>query len=222
MRKHHNNIKRQLLEEHVSHGNRVLDVGAGHGGDLLKWNTLGVRLDMCDPDKESLVEARKRASQLPKNHMGLSIYEGDIMSTPNKKYDVICYNFSIHYIFETKQLFDTSLTNIRKRLKPGGKLIGCVPNSDFIMMHSSFTDEHGNFFARKEQDTGLGGWGEKLYVHMVDTPFYKDGPRPEPIAYKDLLVTRLQELDIHLVEWKPFVSLWKMSKMYSTFIFVSK
>lgn len=222
MRKHHNQIKRELIQRTVSCGNRVLDVGAGQGGDLHKWNDIGVRLDMCDPDKESLIEAQRRASQLRNNHMGLSVYEGDIMSTPNKKYDIICYNFSIHYIFESKKLFETSITNIRKRLKPGGKLIGCIPNSDFIMMHTSFSDKHGNFITRKPDDTGWGEFGEKLYVHIEDTPYYKDGPRPEPIAYKDLLVTRLQEHNIFLVEWKPFESPWEMSQMYSTFIFISK
>lgn len=222
MRKHHNQIKRDLIERTVTRGNRVLDVGSGQGGDLHKWNKMCVRLDMCDPDNESLQEAQKRALQLENNHMGLSVYEGDIMSTPNKKYDIICYNFSIHYIFESKKLFEMSIANIRKRLKPGGKLIGCVPNSDFIMMHTSFSDEYGNFIARKPADTGWGGFGEKLYVNLVDTPYYKNGPRPEPIAYKDLLITQLQHNDIHLVEWKPFESPYKMSQLYSTFIFVSK
>lgn len=224
MRKHHNQIKRELIENNVIRGNRVLDVGAGQGGDLHKWQQMGVRLDMCDPCAVSLEEAKRRARDLSLSpaHMGLNFYEGDIRSTPNKKYDVICYNFSLQYIFESKELFNTSLTNIRKRLKTGGKLIGCIPNSDFIMMHTSFNDSTGNYFVRRPETTGWGNFGEKMYVNIEGTPYYADGPKPEPIAYKDLLITRLQELNIFLASWKPFESPYEMSNMYATFIFVSK
>ena len=61
-------------------------------------------------------------------------------------------------------------------------------------------DDAGNFFKLKQH--GDGGFGEKLFVNLVDTPFYADGPRSEPVAYKDLLVTHLEELGFRLQFWE--------------------
>jgi hypothetical protein len=37
-------------------------------------------------------------------------------------------------------------------------------------------DDMGNFFLTLKTH-GNGGYGEKLFVNLVDTPFYADGPR---------------------------------------------
>ena len=99
IRQHHNLVKRQLIQSATRQGDSVLDVGCGFGGDLQKWIHANVRtLDMCDPNAVALIEAKSRASKLK---IPVTFYHGDILSCPsNKKYDVICYNFSLHYIFE--------------------------------------------------------------------------------------------------------------------------
>jgi hypothetical protein len=85
-------------------------------------------------------------------------------------------------------------------------------------MKTPFSDPLGNYMLRKD-DTGYGNFGEKLFVNLADTPFYADGPKTEPIAYKDLLITELWEQGIELQEWKPLTGN-PLSKMYSQFIFV--
>jgi SAM-dependent methyltransferase len=217
IRSYHNLVKRQLIQSATQPGSSVLDVGCGFGGDLQKWMHAGVRtLDMCDPSAEALVEAKTRASKMK---IVPTFYHGDILSCPtNKKYDIICYNFSLHYIFESHRLFKNSIRAIKDRLKQDGQLIGVMPDSESILMKTPFRDSLGNFMIRKD-DTGYGNFGEKLFVHLEDTPFYADGVRSEPIAYKDLLITELWEQGVELKSWTPLTGN-PLSKMYSQFIFV--
>ena len=85
-------------------------------------------------------------------------------------------------------------------------------------MSTPFRDNLGNNIIRSDS-TGYGNFGEKVFVFLTDTPFYRDGPKPEPIAYKDLLITCLSEIGIQKVLWKPLGS-YEISKLYSTFIFI--
>ena len=217
VRKSHNFAKRTLIQNAVkmSKAKCILDVGFGRGGDLQKWKAAGVRIDACEPDEESLIEATNRA-----HNMGIktNLFKGDISVCPHKKYDIICYNFSIQYIFENGGLFFRTLKEIKKRMRPGGILIGCIPDSEQILINTPFKDSMGNFMTRKD-DTGYGAFGEKLYVQLTDTPYYSDGPIAEPIAYKDLLITHLELLGIHLESWTPLGPDHEISQLYSKFIF---
>ena len=218
IRRHHNTVKRTLIQSVTKQGYSVLDVGCGFGGDLQKWASCGIRsLDMCDPSSEALVEAKSRASKM--KELEPNFYHGDITTCPsNKKYDVVCYNFSLHYIFANEKLFRHSIRAIKDRLKIGGKLIGVIPDSERIIMDTPFKDELGNFMIRK-YTTGFGNFGEKLFVMLVDTPFYNDEAKSEPIAYRDTLITELQEMGLHLELWENLTGT-KLSSMYSRFIFV--
>ena len=215
VRRYHNDVKRHLIQRATQQGDRVLDVGCGCGGDIGKWKAVNANLDACDPDEASLEEAMRRAEGLK---MKTHFFKGDILSCPKKQYDVICYNFSLHYIFKTQSIFFATIKAIQERLKPGGKLIGCIPDSESILMSTPFKDSFGNIFLRSGT-SGFGNFGEKIFVSLVDTPFYKDGPKPEPIAYKDLLITHLENIGFRLERWCPLME-FPVSQLYSEFIFV--
>lgn len=214
LRKTHNEAKRSLIEAVTREGNSVLDVGCGFGGDLQKWHRCGANISMCDPEPSALVEARSRAKNM---RIRVNFYEGDVRACPNRKHDIVCYNFSLHYIFATKELFHASIREIRKRVKPGGHLVGIIPDSEKIVFKTPLVDDRGNFFKLKAY--GNGGFGEKLFVHLADTPFYADGPRSEPVAYKDLLVTHLEDAGFTLLSWEGLEGN-PISELYSKFIFV--
>jgi hypothetical protein len=74
-----------------------------------------------------------------------------------------------------RDLFFSSIHEIRKRVKPGGLLIGIIPDSEKIIFKTPLQDDMGNFF--KLKDHGNGGFGEKLFVHLTDTPYYAEGPK---------------------------------------------
>ena len=214
IRKYHNEAKRILIQSATSEGDSILDVGCGFGGDLQKWKHAGANISMCEPNLESLKEAKTRAKNMK---IRVNFYEGDIFSCPHRKYDVICYNFALHYIFATKQLFEKSLLEVRNRMKPGGVFIGIVPNSDKIIMNTPVRDKLGNYFLMKQ--TSSGNFGEKLYVHLAETPYYTDGPKVEPIAHKDMLFTYMEDLGFTLTLWEDLEGN-PVSELYSKFCFM--
>ena len=216
IRKNHNEAKRNLIQSVSRKGQHILDVGCGFGGDLQKWHKCGVNMNMCDPEPQALDEAKSRAKNM---HIRVNFYDGDIHGCPNRKFDVICFNFSLHYIFKSKELFFSSIHEIRRRMKYGGHLIGIIPDSEKIIFKTPLIDDMGNFF--KMKDYGNGGFGEKLFVNLEGTPYYADGPKAEPVAYKDLLVTHLEELGFSLQLWEGLDGN-PISELYSKFIFIYK
>jgi len=215
VRKHHNALKRALIQCATPPGAAVLDVGCGAGGDISKWKNIK-SLDMCDPG--TLDEAKRRAQTSP---VKIAFYQGDILSCPLRLYDVICYNFSIQYIFASKKLFFDTIQAITQRLTKGGVLIGIVPDSDMILMNTPYKDSLGNYLSRGPT-TGHGDFGEKVFVHLADTLYYKDGPIAEPIAYKDLLITHLMNSGFELTLWEPCQGPNQITSLYSQFIFTRK
>tara|TARA_B110000858_G_C17795129_1_gene471998 strand:+ start:712 stop:1431 length:720 start_codon:yes stop_codon:yes gene_type:complete len=214
LRRLHNNEKRILIESVSKKGASVLDVGCGFGGDLQKWYKVGVNISMCEPCLEALNEAKNRAKNMK---MRVNFYHGDIFNCPNRKYDIICYNFALHYIFQTKEMFHGAMREIKKRMKPGGVFIGIIPDSEKIIFKTPFVDNMGNFF--KMKDTSNGQFGEKLFVHLTDTPYYAEGPKSEPIAHKDLLITYLEDHGFTMNQWESLKGN-PISELYSKFIFV--
>ena len=83
-------------------------------------------------------------------------------------------------------------------------------------MKTPLQDDMGNFFKMKEH--GNGGFGEKLFVNLVDTPYYADGPKSEPVAYKDRLINSLESCGFMLTVWEN-LSGSHISELYSKFIF---
>lgn len=214
LRRLHNDEKRSLIESVTRAGDSILDVGCGFGGDLQKWSKVRANISMCEPNLDALNEARDRAKNMK---MRVNFYHGDIRACPNRKYDIVCYNFALHYIFQTRELFSETLREIKKRMKPGGVFVGIIPDSEQIMFKTPFSDSHGNFF--KLKGTSNGDFGEKLFVHLADTPYYADGPKSEPLAHKDMLITHLENTGFTMKLWKPLRGN-PISELYSKFIFV--
>lgn len=215
LRKRHNQFKRDLIEYVTCPGAHVLDVGSGRGGDLQKWKARDPGgINMCEPDAESLEEAKRRAKNLK---IRVNFYHGDIHAAPKRAFDIICYNFSLHYIFESRDVFERSVKAIRARAKKGTILCGIVPDSQRITMRVPVQDDLGNFFVTKRPSNG--DFGEHVFVNIADGPYYEDGAKKEPIAHKDRLVTALEANGFALKTWEPLFGS-AISELYSKFIFV--
>jgi hypothetical protein len=94
----------------------------------------------------------------------VTLFEGDILSCPDRTFDVVCYNFSMHYIFKSRELFFKSIHAIRKRLRPGSKLVGIIPDSESILMAVPFKDPLGNTVVKMSPSVGSGEFGEQILV----------------------------------------------------------
>jgi SAM-dependent methyltransferase len=219
LRRTHNNYKRQLINEWVFPNSYVLDCGCGRGGDWWKWKACGVQVAAIDPDHDSLDEAERRASE-----MGLDVWflgQGDIRQAAFAgPFDVVCYNFSLHYIFENEKTLEDSLKAIKVALKPGGLLIGITPEKDRAMCmaneHGKFRDNLGNQFEILEAT-------DRLSVRLTDGPFYADGPKEEPLLDGPVLVERLKALGFEKRVWEPMVPrpTGMISDLYTKFVFVN-
>ena len=204
LRKQHNSFKRELIQQCVKSTDFVLDCGCGRGGDLQKWPSR--KLVCLDPDVASVAEARERAKSM---RLTPIFQVGDVRSVTGGPFDVICYNFSLHYIAASPELFEESIQAIINSLKPGGRLIGIVPDPDRLP-GEYFRDRLGNTAVRD---------GELLRVRLVDGPFYSGTERVEPILHPEKLK---ENLKMKCVMWEPMVPepTGLISDIYSKFIFV--
>jgi len=220
IRKLHNNVKRDLISM-VAKGD-VLDIGCGRGGDLSKFKHCHEvsSVYMWDPDPDMVMEARKRSETLDINNVYFGV--GDITKCPEETFDSICFNFSLQYIFKTEKLFQKSIFEIQKRMKKGGILFGCIPDSFKIITMTPLNDSYGNSVIRKIQESGNGHFGEKVFVKL-DSPYYDNEYKAEPIAYKDYLIDELSKYSIFLKEWSTLtndINCPQITKLYAKFIFV--
>ena len=194
MRRLHNSCKREVIGNYVWPGARLLDCGCGRGGDLHKWKAAAqgrATVWAIDPDEASLQEARQRAQDTRSQVRIMG--PGDIRSV-NGPFDIICYNFSLHYIVDS---YEESLEAIRRVLVPGGLLIGIVPEkarAEMLTGGKPWSDRLGNTLEIR---------ADRLWVNLADGPFYADGPRAEPMLDGPEFIERL---GFEVLMWEPMIS----------------
>jgi SAM-dependent methyltransferase len=217
LRKLHNECKRELITKWVKPGSYVLDCGCGRGGDWWKWKAVQARVAAIDPDAESLNEAEDRAhtAKLGVWFLGTGTIIQAAFAGP---YDVVCYNFSLHYIFENELTYKNSIKALGLSVKPGGLLIGITPDKDRA---ESMVDEFGHFKDQLGNEIAWLHGGRSLMVRLVDGPFYADGGREEPTLSPIQLIHDLQGVGLNLVLWEPMTSRpnGMISDLYSKFVF---
>ena len=217
LRKLHNECKRELIQQWVRRGDKVLDCGCGRGGDLHKWKHVGAVVFAIDPDDTSLQEAENRAHEM---HLGVwflgtgTIVQGAFAGP----FDVVCYNFSLHYIFENEKTYKESIRAIACALRKGGHLIGVTPEKARI---EAITDATGYFKDGLGNEIQVCRGSRRLHVRLVDGPFYADGGREEPILDANMLVHDLELAGLELVRWEPMLLVpnGHVSDIYSRFVF---
>ena len=209
LRKLHNGKKRELIKKWVGPGSSVLDCGCGRGGDWHKWKAVRAHVTAIDPDPASLAEAETRARE-----MGFPVRfldPGDIRQATDT-YDVVCYNFSLHYIVDC---FEESLGALARAVKPGGLLIGITPElarADLLTSGGQFKDPLGNTLEIRDG---------RLWVSLTDGPFYADGPKSEPLLDAAVLIDALARRGFQCLTWEPMLMApnGHVSDLYSTFVF---
>ncbi|NBS67830.1 methyltransferase domain-containing protein [bacterium] len=218
LRRTHNQAKRDFIQSLASKGDRVLDVGCGRGGDLHKWKCCRVKLWGVDPDRESIAEAQSRAENLGAE-VHLSV--GDVLTAPTGPFDIVCYNFSLQYIFASEDLLERSIQAIRQRVAIGGVFVGVVPDSSKILkLPLKWSDSLGNTIERGPS-IGQERVGEMILVKLSDGPYYAKGAVPEPLCHKEILIEKLVNNGFQFIYWGDMLSKPNglISDIYSQFIF---
>lgn len=95
----------------------VLDIGCGTGEHVVAMQELGYKITGADSSKEMIAHAQKR---FPNCHFEI----GDLQTYKKEKsFDGIYSIFGTMNYLITKEDLDSSLSNIRKNLKPSGIVI---------------------------------------------------------------------------------------------------
>ena len=101
-------------------GGRILDIGCGNGGFLMRMQAMGFAVEGTEWTQPS-------AARVPAS-TGIPVHVGDLLSLdlPRQSFDLI----TLWHVFEHLRNPPQTLERIRELLKPGGTLIMSMPNAE--------------------------------------------------------------------------------------------
>lgn len=117
----------QILRGHVQPGMRVIDVGCGHGRNLVYLMRAGFDVSGLDPDAEAIKAVRSLATALVPGRSALQGPAGERFrqesaessSFPDGSADLVISNAVLHFSRDHAH-FDAQLQGIWRLLAPGG------------------------------------------------------------------------------------------------------
>jgi SAM-dependent methyltransferase len=117
-------IERQLVEQHVPRGGRILDVGCGGGREAVGFACLGYDVIAIDVATRMIDAARRSAARLGVriDFRVASIVDLDL---PDASFDAAFFAGSLHHL-PGRELRTRTLRRIAAVLKPDGVLIAMV------------------------------------------------------------------------------------------------
>ncbi|TAQ85995.1 hypothetical protein B7494_g5685 [Chlorociboria aeruginascens] len=138
-------------------------------------------------------------------------------------FDVVSMMFCMHYAFESEEKARCMLKNVAGSLKKGGRLIGCIPNSDVLservrkfnesIASSSDPAEKGESNGKEEGEELEEGeaeetaeWGNDIYRVRFPGKTPADGIFRPPFGWKYnyFLHEAVEEVPEYVVPWEAF------------------
>jgi hypothetical protein len=166
-RKFHNLVKNELVA-YKKTGSFLLDLGAGKGGDLMKWEQAGyTHVLAIDSSWQHIYGPNgfhERYQKIKdKLNVKITIIWGDVLKPIrngeaglNKeetkklkvffkehvslKFDKITCNFAVHYFMKNLELWTDYMRNVRLLLKKGGLFVGTYLDGNIISQGEYFKD----------------------------------------------------------------------------------
>jgi len=136
---------------------RVLDIGSGKGGDLMKWQKGNIQhLVSADIARVSIDQARERYmdNKARADRQGYDIFDAEFIvadctrdrlatkySKPEIVFDIVSCQFTFHYCFESLTQARCMIQNIAERLRKGGYFIGTTPNAYELIQRLKASDD---------------------------------------------------------------------------------
>ncbi|KAG5518416.1 hypothetical protein PMAC_002809 [Pneumocystis sp. 'macacae'] len=179
----------------------VLDIGCGKGGDLLKWVKAGIAGYIgIDSAEVSIMQARERYRRLKFFNFVAKFYVLDCYANPlesilppdERKFDIVSMQFSMHYAFETEEKCHQMLSNVSKSLTRGGKFIGTIPSSDFII-------EKIKKLKNNEKE-----WGNSIYRIQFENTLPSEFRPPFGHRYNFYLEDAITDVPEYIVPFEAF------------------
>lgn len=141
VKKFHLDVKKIIYNKYCRNIDMLFDVGCGRLTDLFFWNEAHIKNVVCvEPSKDSIISGKERYEKVKnKIRTKINVIEGvgdDDWSMDEKynrifdrKYDVISFNFTIHYLIENMVAL---MKNILSISKCGTKIIINCMDGDLI------------------------------------------------------------------------------------------
>uniref|UniRef100_A0AAV2K973 mRNA cap guanine-N(7) methyltransferase n=1 Tax=Knipowitschia caucasica TaxID=637954 RepID=A0AAV2K973_KNICA len=191
---------------------RVLDLGCGKGGDLLKWRRGNISHLVCtDIADVSVDQCRIRFEEMKRKSHNNDIFSAEFITAdatkeqlaprladPALTFDLCSCQFVVHYSFESRLKAETMLKNATEKLRPGGFFIGTTPDAYELMRRASQSADlsFGNnvFRVQFKSKPPFALFGAEYHFHLegvVDVP--------EFMVYFPLMTRMLEKLGMRLV-----------------------
>lgn len=193
---------------------RVLDLGCGKGGDLLKWRRGNINHLVCtDIAEVSVEQCRIRYEEMKRKNFNNDLYTAEFITAdatkepmwsqlddPSLTFDLCSCQFVVHYSFETQAKAENMLRNACERLRPGGYFIGTTPDAYELMKRASLSEDlsFGNEVFKVRFKSGS---GPPFPLFGAEYHFSLEGvvDVPEFMVYFPLLCRMLEKLGMRLI-----------------------
>ncbi|CAN1175021.1 mRNA cap guanine-N7 methyltransferase 1 [Linum perenne] len=219
LKKLNNWIKSVLIQLYAHRGDAVLDLACGKGGDLIKWDKARVGYYVgVDIAEGSIEDCRTRYNGDANHHQNRKKFSfparlicGDCFEIRLDKvladdapFDVCSCQFAMHYSFSTEKRARRALANVSALLRPGGVLIGTMPDANVIVKKLRESDglAFGNsvYSIRFDEEysekkfSSSSPFGIKYQFHLEDAV-----DCPEWVVPFDVFKSLAEEYDLELV-----------------------
>ncbi|KAE8125694.1 hypothetical protein FH972_020470 [Carpinus fangiana] len=135
LKKLNNWIKSVLIQLHARRGDAALDLACGKGGDLIKWDKAKIGYYVgVDIAEGSIEDCRTRYNGDADHHQRRKKF-----TFPARLLCGDCYETRLDKVLATDAPFDicscqvSALANISALLRPGGTLVGTMPDANVII-----------------------------------------------------------------------------------------
>lgn len=155
-----------IYEQFARPGLRMLDIGCGDGASLLMMQAKGAVAYGTELDHNVVTPAKK---------LGLTIHIGDIDTAPypDQSFDVITLSQLLEHVADPIAF----LQQVKRKLKPGGKLVITTPRFGGLQQHLSgrrwinwHIPFHVNFFSRSSLQRLADATGLRIAQLRTFTP----------------------------------------------------
>lgn len=178
---------------------RVLDMGCGKGGDLLKWDRQNpAQLVMIDIAEVSVKQAKQR-HLMGKFRWQAHLFAFNCFQEPlaahlpaallDPLFDTVSLQFCLHYGWDTEEHARTMLANAANYLRPGGTMIGTTPDADMLMGR----------LAALEDDEALAFGNDTYRIEFAHR--YAPGEKPFGNRYRFWLEDAVDDVPEYVVDW---------------------
>lgn len=218
LRKFHNYVKFKLLENYCDCNSTVLDIGCGRGGDMHKWQRLGIKKVVgIDINKNYVFDAMRRYKNMKteNSEIDYSFYFTtqrhifiEFLKFKNLQliYNSISCMFAFHYFFENESSINKIFEQISSSLEKDGYFFGTVMDGNTVSKLIENTEIYNTnaMFLKKEYNEKK-YTGSKISFMLSGTLYFGEKTlSTEYLVLEEALKYYGKKYNLNLVEYKCF------------------